>query len=329
MKLASIKSDSRDGKLIIVSSDNKRAVLAGEIMNSLREAIENWSTIKPELENLYKQLNEDKISSAFSLNPEELTAPLPRSFSWIDGSAYIQHIKLVRKARGASLPETLETIPLIYQGGSDTFLGPLEDIPQEDFSHGTDFEAEIGVVVSDVPMGVDAEKALDYIILFVLINDISLRGLIPEELKRGFGFFQGKPSSSFAPFAVTKEELGKDWQGGRLHLPMLVEFNDRSFGKASTSEMHFHFGQIIAHAAKTRRLSAGTIVGSGTISNRDNSVGCSCIAEKRMLEKIYTGKITTDFMKVGDKVKIEIINKAGDNIFGTIMQKVVQWNSKS
>ncbi len=329
MKLASIKSDSRDGKLIVVSADNKKGVLAGEIANSLREAIENWSTVKPKLENLYKQLNEDKANSAFPLNSEELTAPLPRSFSWIDGSAYIQHIKLVRKARGAPLPETLETIPLIYQGGSDTFLGPLEDIPQEDFAHGTDFEAEVGVIVNDVPMGVDAEKALNHIILFVLINDVSLRGLIPEELKRGFGFFQGKPSSSFAPFTVTKEELGEAWQGGRIHLPMLVDFNGSSFGRANASEMHFHFGQIISHAAKTRELGAGTIIGSGTISNKDTSVGCSCVAEKRMLEKIQTGKITTDFMKVGDTVKIEMMNKAGHNIFGTIMQKVVQWNPKS
>ena len=205
----------------------------------------------------------------------------------------------MRKARGAPVPETLETIPLVYQGGSDTFLGPLEDIPQADFSHGTDFEAEVGVIVDDVPMGVNAEKALEHIILFVLINDVSLRGLIPEELKRGFGFFQGKPSTSFAPFAVTEEELGESWRGGRIHLPMLVEFNGSSFGRANTSEMHFHFGQIIAHSAKTRRLSAGTIIGSGTISNQDSSFGCSCIAEKRMLEKIHTGKITTEFMKTG------------------------------
>ena len=322
MKLASLKSKNRDGSLIVVSSDNKWAISARPIAKSLREAIENWSSVHSALEELYKELNTSKPSSAFKIKEEELSSPLPRSFSWIDGSAYIQHIKLVRKARGVPPPETLETIPLIYQGGSDTFLGPYEDIPQEDFSHGTDFEAEVGVVVNDVPMGVTPEKALNYIILFVLINDVSLRGLIPAELKRGFGFFQGKPSSSFAPFAVTKEELGEDWNKGRIHLPMLVDFNGKSFGQANASEMHFHFGEIIAHAAKTRSLIAGTIVGSGTVSNQDTSVGCSCIAEKRMLEKINTGKIKTDFMKVGDWVKIEMINKSGQNIFGTIRQKV-------
>ena len=322
MKLASITLDSRDGNLIVVSSDNKWGVSAKNIAGSLREAIENWSATKSALEDLYKKLNTSQLRSAFALKPEKLASPLPRSFSWIDGSAYIQHIKLVRKARGAPVPETLETIPLIYQGGSDTFLGPYEDIPQEDFSHGTDFEAEVGVIVDDVPMGIKSQQALDHIILFVLINDISLRGLIPDELKRGFGFFQGKPSSSFAPFAVTKDELGEDWKDDRIHLPMLVDFNGSSFGRANANEMHFHFGQIIAHAAKTRSLSAGTIIGSGTISNQDSSVGCSCIAEKRMLEKINTGKIKTDFMKVGDWVKIEMINKEGKNIFGTIRQKV-------
>ena len=322
MKLASIKSDSRDADLIVVSSDNKRGADAKHIAKSLREAIENWAIIKPALEDLYRKLNQSQMTSAFPIQPEKLTAPLPRSFAWIDGSAYIQHIKLVRKARGAPLPETLETIPLIYQGGSDTFLGPYEDIPQAEFSHGTDFEAEVGVIVNDVPMNVSPEKALDHIILFTLINDISLRGLIPEELKRGFGFFQGKPSSSFAPFAVTKEELGEAWKEGRIHLPMLVDFNGKSFGRAQTGEMHFHFGQIIAHAAKTRSLSAGTIIGSGTISNQDSAVGCSCIAEKRMLEKINTSKITTDFMKVGDQVEIKMITQSGQNIFGTIKQKV-------
>ena len=325
MKLATVPSNNPDGELIVVSSDNKQGVSAHSIAPSLREAAEKWSTVKTELENLYQKLNTSQMSSVSPIESEKLKAPLPRSFAWIDGSAYIQHIKLVRKARGADLPKTLETIPLIYQGGSDTFLDPYDDIPQEDFSHGTDFEAEIGVITDYVPMGTTAEKALDHIILFVLINDISLRGLIPEELKRGFGFFQGKPSSSFAPFAVTKEELGEAWKGGRIHLPMMVHFNEKPFGKADTSEMHFHFGQIIAHAAKTRALSAGTIVGSGTISNKDPSVGCSCIAEKRMLEKINTGQIKTDFMKVGDSVQIEMFNNNGDNIFGTIKQKVVEW----
>ncbi len=326
MKLASLKSNSRDGKLIVVSSSGRQAALAGSIAPSLRSAVENWASKKPALEDLYHKLNRLKAPGAFSIDPKQLLAPLPRSFAWIDGSAYIQHIKLVRKARGAPIPETLETIPLIYQGGSDGFLGPEEDIFQEDFMYGTDFEAETGVIVDDVPQGVSPEKALDHIILFVLINDISLRALIPEELKRGFGFFQGKPASSFAPFAVTKEELGENWRNGRICLPMRVDFNEKTFGRTDSSQMHFHFGQIIAHAAKTRSLSAGSIIGSGTVSNKESSVGCSCIAEKRMLEKIKTGKISTPFMKPGDEIKIEMINKAGQNIFGTIKQKVVKWN---
>ena len=344
MKLATLKSSNPDGKLMVVSSDNQWGLSAEKIVPSLREAVENWKTVKPELEKLYNTLNsstKDAISLARVADPPSakdavppsakvavpaVPPPLPRSFAWIDGSAYIQHIKLVRKARGAEPPSTLETIPLIYQGGSDTFLGPYDDIPQVDFSHGTDFEAEVGVIVDEVEQGIQPEEALERIILFVLINDISLRGLIPEELKRGFGFFQGKPSSSFAPFAITKEELGSAWQNGRVHLPMQVEFNGKPFGKADAGEMHFHFGELIAHSAKTRSLTAGTIIGSGTVSNKDTSKGCSCIAEKRMLEKINTGKITTNFMKPGDKVKIEMKDKTGKSLFGSIEQKVVQWN---
>ena len=328
MKLASLKSQSRDGKLIVVSADNQRYTDANSIAPSLREAIEKWPTAQPALQDLYKKLNKNQ-APALPLKSENVMSPLPRSFAWIDGSAYIQHIKLVRKSRGAPLPETLHTVPLIYQGGSDTFLGPYEDIPQEDFSHGTDFEAEVGVIVDDVPIGTDPEKALEHIILLVLINDISLRGLIPEELKKGFGFFQGKPSSSFAPFAVTPDELGKAWQSGRVHLPLRVDFNGKVFGRASAGQMHFHFGQIIAHSAKTRSLSAGTIIGSGTVSNEDMKVGCSCLAEKRMLEKIHNGKITTEFMKPGDRVKIEMLNPAGDSIFGVIDQKVVKWTQQT
>ena len=324
MKLASRKNKDLDGELILVSEDNKKGLSAKAIAPNLRKAVENWSVVKPQLEELYKTFPDSKNS--FEINTKELLSPMPRSFAWIDGSAYIQHIKLVRKARGANLPETLETIPLVYQGGGDLFLSPEEDIPQEDFSHGTDFEAEVGVIVDKVPMGISAEKALDRILLLVLINDISLRGLIPEELKRGFGFFQGKPSSSFAPFAVTPSVLGSAWRGGRVHLPMLVEFNNQFFGKADAGEMHFHFGEIIAHCASTRALSAGTIIGSGTVSNVDTALGCSCIAEKRMLEKINTGQSTTAFMKPGDEVKIEMKDNAGHSIFGLIQQKVVSWS---
>lgn len=323
MKLASLKSPSLDGSLVVVSKDNQRMVSAKMIATHLREAIENWNETKPKLEKLYEKLNRNEISSQ-PVDINKLLSPLPRSFGWIDGSAFIQHIKLVRKARKAPLPETLTSIPLVYQGNSDTFLSPNEDIPQIDFSHGTDFEGEIGVIVNQVPMGVSPEKALDHIILFVLINDISLRGLIPEELKRGFGFLQGKPSSSFAPFAVTKQELKKSWKEGRIHLPLHVEFNGEFFGKANAGEMHFHFGEIISHCAKTRTLSAGTIIGSGTVSNKDTSLGSSCLAEKRMLEKIETGAIKQEFMKIGDTVSLKILDENGNNIFGTISQKVVK-----
>jgi fumarylacetoacetate (FAA) hydrolase len=215
-------------------------------------------------------------------------------------------------------------IPLMYQGGSDSFLAPTEDIPQLSFDHGTDFEGEVAVVTTDVPMGISPEKALEKIILIMIVNDVSLRGLIPQELAQGFGFFVSKPSSAFGPFAVTPDELGSAWQDGRMHLPLHVEYNGEFFGKANAREMHFHFGQLIAHAAQTRNLAAGTIIGSGTISNEDPSVGSSCLAEKRMLEKINEGEIRTPFMKVGDTIKMEVRNESGGNIFGTIFQKVVK-----
>ena len=325
MKLASLKSSSPDGTLIVISNDNQKMTLATSIAENLRTAIENWNQAKPKLQKLYEQLNEGEVPSK-PLDSKNLVAPLPRSFQWIDGSAFIHHIKLVRQARKAPIPETLASIPLAYQGGGDCFLSPEEDIPQVDFSHGTDFEGEVGVIVNEVPQGVSSEEALNYIILFVLINDISLRGLIPEELKRGFGFLQGKPSSSFAPFAVTEEELKGAWKEGRIHLPLHIEFNGQFFGKANAGEMHFHFGEIISHCARTRKLTAGTIIGSGTVSNEDTSKGSSCLAEKRMLEKIKTNTIKQDFMKVGDRVTLQMLDKNGHNIFGTISQKVVRFS---
>ena len=286
MKLATLKSKtSRDGELIVVSQDNQRAIAATAIAPSLRHAIEEWSRIKPRLEAMSHELNAGPLKGSFAVAPEMLHSPLPRSFQWLDGSAFIQHVKLVRMARGAPLPETLETLPLMYQGASDQFLAPMEDIPQIDFSHGTDFEGEVGVIVGDTPMGIGPEEALSKVILFVLINDVSLRGLIPEELAQGFGFLQSKPASSFAPMAVTENELGAAWFDGRLHLPLRVEYNGAFFGNADAGAMHFHFGQLIAHAARTRTLAAGTIIGSGTVSNEDTARGSSCLAEKRMLEK--------------------------------------------
>ncbi len=321
MKLGTLKSSHRDGSLVVVSQDNTVYAQAHSIASHLREALEHWTEIKDKLFKLYQQVNERKVKN-HPVKEEEFHSPLPRSFQWIDGSAYIQHIKLVRQARKAPLPETLETIPLVYQGGSDTFLTPTEKIPQIDFEHGTDFEAEVGVIVDDVPMGISPQEALSYIRLVVLINDVSLRNLIPEELKRGFGFLQSKPSSSFAPFALTLDELGNAWKSGRIHLPLHVKYNNHFFGKANAKEMHFSFGQIISHIAYTRKLSAGTIIGSGTVSNEDTSQGSSCLAEKRMLEKIKTGHIITPFMKKGDRVRIFMLDEKGNNLFGNIDQTV-------
>lgn len=327
MKLASLKSTtSRDGELIVVSRDNQKAIKAMNVAPSLREAIENWKTSEPKLRALYQQLNDGKAKETFKVDINKLHSPLPRSFQWADGSAFIHHVKLVRMARNAPLPETLETVPLMYQGGSDSYLAPTEDIPQIDFAHGTDFEGEVAVVVDDTPMGVTPEAALKNIILFMIVNDVSLRGLIPAELEQGFGFFQSKPSSAFGPFAVTEDELAGAWMEGRIHLPLSVEYNGQFFGKANAGKMHFHFGQLIAHAARTRPLAAGTIIGSGTVSNEDTAVGSSCLVEKRMLEKIHEGVFKTPFMKVGDTIKIEMLDPEGHNIFGTIEQRVAAYS---
>lgn len=321
MKLGTLKNNTRDGELVVVSRDNQRYVKVPQIAKTMQAALDDWDLLQPKLESVYDELNENKIAGE-AVTSEAFHSPLPRAYHWADGSAFIHHIKLVRMARNAPMPPTLETVPLMYQGGSDTFLAPTEDIPQVDFSHGTDFEAEVGVITKDVPMGISPEAALEKIILFVSINDVSLRGLIPAELEMGFGFYQSKPSSAFGPFAVTKDELGEAWKDGRIHLPLDVEYNGKFFGKANAKEMFFHFGQLIAHAAKTRNLAAGTIIGSGTVSNEDESVGSSCLAEVRMIEKIKTGEFKTPFMKDGDTIKIEMKNLKGENIFGTIFQKV-------
>lgn len=321
MKLGSLKSRSLDGELILVSRDNKRFVRASHIAPSVRESLENWKSVEPQLQSLSNQLNQDQ-SLGEILDMNQLHSAMPRAFQWADGSAFIQHVKLVRKARNAELPETLLKIPLMYQGGSDNFLAPTEDIPQVDFAHGTDFEGEVAVITDYVPMGVSPQKALECIRLLVLVNDVSLRGLIPQELANGFGFFVSKPSSAFSPLALTPDELGEGWKEGRIHFDLEVEYNGQFFGRANAREMHFHFGELIAHAAQTRHLMPGTIIGSGTVSNEDSSVGSSCLAEKRMLEQINEGKISTPFMKVGDTVKIEMKNAKGENLFGTIFQKV-------
>ena len=322
MKLGSLKSESKDGSLVVISRDNKKMVSATAIAKNLREAVENWSGVKSKLENLYQKLQTEEAFGQ-PVVESQLHSPLPRTFQWIDGSVFIQHIKLVRKSRQAPLPETLYTVPLVYQGCGDSFLAPTEDIPQLDFAHGTDFEGEVGVVVDEVPMGVSSEEALNHIVLVVLINDVSLRGIAVEELKKGFGFVQSKPSSSFAPFALTTDELGEFWKEGKVHLPLEVDFNGKAFGRAHAGAMHFHFGQIISHIAKTRKLMAGTIIGSGTVSNEDSSKGFSCIVEKRTVEKIETGTPKQPFMKAGDHVTIKMLNAKGENLFGTISQKVI------
>ncbi len=323
MKLGSLKSASRDGELIVVSRDLQKAVRANAIAPSLREAVERWDQTAPQLQKLSDELNEGRAANAFALKESDLHSALPRTWLFADGSAFIHHIKLVRKARNAALPETLTTRPLMYQAESGRFLAPTEVIPQIDFAHGTDFEAEVGVVVKDTPMGVQPKDALKHIALLVLINDVSLRGLIPEELASGFGFFHGKPPKALSPFAITPDELGADWQEGRVTLPLHIDYNGQSFGRVLAGEMHFHFGELIAHAAKTRDLVGGSLIGSGTVSNEDTTKGSGCLVEKRTLEQIESGAAKTPFMKVGDTIEIQMFDRSNKSLFGRIFQKVV------
>ena len=325
MKFATLNNGSRDGELILVSRDYKRAVKTGDIAPTLQYALDHWNTSSKTLETLNEHLNAGRCRNAFPLDYTQLHSPLPRAYSWMDGSAYINHILLVRKARGAEPPSTLKTDPLMYQGGSDSFLAPRQDIPVENIDWGADFESEVAVITDDVPMGTTAEEAQSHILLVLLCNDVTLRNLVPDELAKGFGFFQSKPSSAFSPIAVTPDELGDDWKQGRLHLPLITKLNGQIFGTPDAGpEMHFSFYDLIAHAAKTRPLAAGTIVGSGTLSNQDVSKGSSCLAEKRMLEKINNGTITTPFLQYGDEVEIEMLRN-GQSIFGKIHQKVVPY----
>ena len=328
MKLGSLKSQkSNDGELCVISQDLKKAVKATHIAPSLREALEKWTDKESALKKLSADLNAGTAAESFAVNEQDFLSALPRTWLFADGSAFIYHIKLVRMARKAPLPETLTTVPLMYQGECGQFLSPTEDIPQVDFAHGTDFEGEVGVITDFVPMGTSAEEALKHIKLYVLINDVSLRGLIPEELAAGFGFFQSKPASALSPFAVTAEELGSALKEGRIHLPLNVSYNGEFFGKANAGAMHFHFGQLIAHAARTRNLPAGALIGSGTVSNEDNGKGSSCLAEKRMIEQINDGAIKTPFMKAGDTIEISMQNEKGQDIFGHIKQKVKSYKS--
>jgi fumarylacetoacetate (FAA) hydrolase len=327
MKLATRKNGTRDGELLVVSQDNQRAALVGEIAPTMQALLDEWSAKAPELEAKYAALSAGTLADAFDVDVEALHSPFPRAYGWIDGSAYINHIVLVRKARGAEPPETLRTDPLVYQGGSDTFIGPRDDIPLANTAWGCDFESEIAVVMDDTPEGVKAADVGQYVRLVMIVNDVSLRNLIPGELAKGFGFFTSKPSSAFGPFAITPDELGDAWQEGRLHLPLITHLNGEKYGDPEAGpEMHFSFYEIVEHVCKTRSLSAGTIVGSGTISNEDRSRGSSCLAEKRMIEKIDTGEFKTPFMNYGDRVSIEMFNAEGASLFGQIDQTVVRKN---
>ncbi len=322
MKLATLKSKHcRDGELCIVNKILTKAVRVPQIAPTLQRALEDWDNLSPKLQAIYEQLNKDELDTAFTFDPAQMTSPLPRAYQWADGSAYVNHVELVRKARGAEMPANFWTDPLMYQGGSDSFIGPNDDIIVADEAFGIDFEAEVAIITDDVGMGVAPDRAEQHIRLLMLVNDVSLRNLIPDEIAKGFGFFQSKPSSSFSPVAVTPDELGHHWDGKRLSLPLISHLNGQLFGEPNAGiDMTFSFPQLIAHAARTRPLGAGTIIGSGTVSNLDRSHGSSCIAEKRMLEILAEGKASTPFMRFGDRIRIEMKDSAGLSIFGAIDQ---------
>lgn len=324
MKLASLNL-GRDGQLVVVDSLMQRYEIATAIAPTLQVALDNWDSCAAPLQELFGQLESGEIKGQ-PFVASTCASPLPRAFHWADGSAYVNHVELVRKARNAEMPASFWTDPLIYQGGSDAFLGPCEDIAMADTSWGIDFEAEVAVIVDDVPMGVSPENARDHIKLVMLVNDVSLRNLIPGELAKGFGFYQAKPSSAFSPVAVTPEALGDAWDGAKLHLPLRAILNDKLIGQPNAGvDMTFDFGQLIAHAAKTRPLCAGTIIGSGTVSNLDRSNGSCCLAEVRMLEIIANGSASTDFMQFGDRIQIDMHDHSGQSIFGEINQQVIQY----
>ncbi|WP_218310755.1 fumarylacetoacetate hydrolase family protein [Alteromonas antoniana] len=336
MKFATYKNDSRDGQLMLVSRDLSRTCEVSDIASTLQQALDDWKNLAPKLEARYQELNDNLIDSV-PFQETRCESPLPRAYQWADGSAYVNHVELVRKARGAEMPESFWTDPLMYQGGSDDFIGPNEDIILPNDEWGIDFEGEVAVVTDDVPMACSADEAASRIRLLMLVNDVSLRGLIPGELGKGFGFFQSKPASSFSPVAVTPDELGEAWKDNKVHLPLRSTYNGALFGKPEAGEdMTFDFGQLVAHAAKSRNLGAGAIIGSGTVSNKqgtdhgsaisEGGVGYSCIAEVRMIETIRDGKPSTPFMQFGDRIRIEMLDAAGNSVFGAIEQQVKPLN---
>jgi fumarylacetoacetate (FAA) hydrolase len=336
MKFATYKNGARDGQLRVVSRDLSCCQAVPAIAPTLQTLLDNWATLAPKASEVYAALNAGAARHAEPFEPSRCHAPLPRATQWADGSAYVNHVELVRKARGAEMPPSFWTDPLMYQGGSDAFIGPTDDIALADEAWGIDFEGEVAVVTDDVRMGCTPSEASGRIRLLMLVNDVSLRNLIPNELAKGFGFFQSKPSSSFSPVAVTPDELADAWREAKVHLPLTVHYNDALFGKPNAGvDMTFDFGQLIAHAAKTRPLGAGCIIGSGTVSNKEKGLpgrpasqgglGYSCIAEQRTIETILSGKASTPFMKFGDTVRIEMLDGIGASVFGAIAQKVVRY----
>lgn len=335
MKVATLKDGTRDGRLVVVSKDLTRYTDASFLAPTLQAALDDWSRVAPHLAALAESLEHGAVP-AERFHEHDAMSPLPRAYQWADGSAYVNHVELVRKARGAEMPRSFWEDPLMYQGGSDSFLGPRDPIAVADEAYGIDMEGEVAVIVDDVPMGASADEARDAIRLIMLVNDVSLRGLIPAELGKGFGFFQSKPSSAFSPVAVTPDEMGEAWDGGKMHLPLCVDYNGKPFGRANAGvDMTFDFPTLIAHAAKTRPLCAGSIIGSGTVSNKldggpgkpldAGGAGYSCIAEIRMIETIEGGSPKTDFMRFGDTVRIEMKDGNGHSIFGAIEQEVQKY----
>ncbi|GAB2503170.1 fumarylacetoacetate hydrolase family protein [Lysobacter humi (ex Lee et al. 2017)] len=323
MKLGSLKEGGRDGTLVVVSRDLTRGVRADGIAPTLQRALEDWSNTAPRLNTLYDALNDGAADGAFDVDFAQLAAPLPRAYEFVDGSAYLPHVERVRRARGAQVPESFYVDPLMYQAVSAGFYGPRDPVRVPDEAYGIDLEAEVVVITDDVPMAVTADEAAQHIQLVGLVNDVSLRNLIPDELAKGFGFLQSKPRSALSPVFVTPDELGDAWRDSKVHLPLLTHINGEWFGAPEAGvDMQFSFAQLIAHAAKTRPLSAGTIVGSGTVANEDTSLGASCFAEKRTVETLEHGKPSTPFMKYGDIVRIEMLDRAGTSIFGAIEQRI-------
>jgi fumarylacetoacetate (FAA) hydrolase len=324
MKLASLRDGTRDGALVVVRPDGRAFAPASEVARTLQAALDTWPTSAPRLRTLAKALGQGSLAGE-PLDIGRLAAPLPRAYEWVDGSAYLNHVRLVRRARGAEVPPTLESDPLVYQGGSGVLLGPTDDLVLKDSAWGMDFESEVCAVLGDVPLGTPAAAAAQHIHLLMLCNDVSLRNLIPAELAKGFGFVQGKPATAFSPFAITPDELGDSWRDGRVHLRLQTWLNGTRVGDTDAGpEMHFSFFQLLQHIAKTRAFTAGTILGSGTVSNADRARGISCLAEQRMVETIEGGSPKTPFLKVGDLVEIDMLGADGKSLFGRITQRVVQ-----